>query len=539
MRCGWAVLRSTSMVTPGAIPFSAAAPAERTLGTKIARSVLFGGLRYVLITPVPFLLTPLILRKIGPAGYGTWAVFLALNSLTALADLGLVGTLSKFVAEYYANRDFPALERLLSSGVTLFLLMDCVVGVALWAAAPVLTIRLFRESSIGGVEICFLLRCFIIVLGANIFSQLFASVIAGVQRLDLTSMISAANVLLSALFGAMLLLQGWGLRGLVYGYVASALLTIGFYFFTVRHLLPQVAINPTRFDSHEARKMFGYSLRLYITQAAVVVHNQVEKIFLAVLVGVAPVGWYDIASDTSFKIRGAIGFILNPILSAASELNALGDETRMGELYYRAHKFLALFGVPSVCFVVAVSGRFIELWLGPSMRIIAIPLSVLLVANFFNLASGPGFLIFAGRGHMAPGIRSALFGLIMNVFLSLALIYRFGFAGAVVGTSVSVILASGYFVLTFHRETGYQMARVLREGYLKPTLCSVLTLVLLLLVCPVKNLGWAGIVGFGCIFLAFYVLEILCSQFFDAYDWVKIEDLVPAARYFRRVSRFA
>jgi len=89
-------------------------PVQRSLGTKIMRSVVFGGLRYVLVAPIPFVMTPLVLHRIGVAGYGTWAVFLAVNGLTSLVDLGLVGTLSKFVAEYYARQDFPALARLLN-----------------------------------------------------------------------------------------------------------------------------------------------------------------------------------------------------------------------------------------------------------------------------------------------------------------------------------------------------------------------------------------------------------------------------------------
>ena len=100
------------------------------LGTKIMRSVVFGGLRYVFIVPIPFIMTPLILHRIGVPGYGTWAVFLAINGLTSLADLGLVGTLSKFVAEYYARKDFPALARLLNSGLTLFLSLDCLIGIS-------------------------------------------------------------------------------------------------------------------------------------------------------------------------------------------------------------------------------------------------------------------------------------------------------------------------------------------------------------------------------------------------------------------------
>jgi len=56
--------------------------AQPALGTKIIRNVMFGGLRYVLVAPIPFVMTPFILHKIGVAGYGTWAVFLAINGLT-------------------------------------------------------------------------------------------------------------------------------------------------------------------------------------------------------------------------------------------------------------------------------------------------------------------------------------------------------------------------------------------------------------------------------------------------------------------------
>lgn len=503
------------------------------------RNVAFGGLRYVFIVPVPFVMTPFILHRLGVARYGTWAVFLAINGLTSLADLGLVGTLSKFVAEYYARQDFPALTRLLNSGLTLFLLLDLLIGASLWGASPLLARRLFRGSMVPGTELVVLMRCFLIVIAANILTQLFSSVTTGLQRLDLTNVISAANVLLSAFISAFLLLLGWGLRGLVYGYSASAVLTVAIYLIVVRRLLPEVVLNPLRFDRTEARKMFGYSLRLYVTQAAVAVHNQVEKVFLAMFVGVGPAGWYDIASDIALKVRGSIGFILSPVLPAASELNALGDQSRMRELYYRTHKYLALCGVPAVCYVVAVSHRFVELWVGPSMNMIALPLSILLFVNFLNLATGPGFLILAAKGDLKPGIQSAMLGIVVNIVLSLGLIWRFGFAGAVLGTSASLILASGFFMSVFHHSTGYPIFRVLRESYFKPILCSVSVLAVVLAIRPTKGLSWFGLAGAGIIFGIFYAIAIFFSHFFDEYDWSKIESFVPVTRLLRRMGPIA
>lgn len=529
----------TEETTEEEIVSPAPEPIQRSLATKIIRSVMFGGLRYVLVAPIPFVMTPLILHRIGVSGYGTWAVFLAINALTSLADLGLVGTLSKFVAEYYARKDFVALARLLNSGLSLFLVLDFVIGAALWIATPLFVRSLFHGSSVPNAELVSLLRFFQILIAANILSQLFASVTSGLQRLDLTHMMGAANAIMCAVFSAILLLRGFGLRGLVFGYVGSGVLTIVLYLILVRRLLPQVAWNPLRFDRAEARKMFGYSLRLYITQAAVAVHNQTEKVLLATLVGVSSAGLYDIASDVALKVRGVIGLILSPVLPAASELNALGDESRMKELYYRTHKYLALVGIPLVFYVAAISHRFVELWIGPKLTIVALPLSVLLAVNFFNLATGPGFLIFAGGGNMRPGLESALLAIFLNLILSLGLIYKFGFNGAVMGTAVALILASAYFMVVFHRQTKYPISRLLKESYLKPVFISALLIAVLLAVDPTKQLSWFGLVALGCIFGGLYSIAILLSRFFDEYDWNKIEGLVPGARYARRVMGIA
>jgi O-antigen/teichoic acid export membrane protein len=119
------------------------------------------------------------------------------------------------------------------------------------------------------------------------------------------------------------------------------------------------------------------------------------------------------------------------------------------------------------------------------------------------------------------------------------LIYKFGFAGAVVGTSVSLVVASGYFMSLFYRSTGYSFARVLRESYLKTISCSVLVLSVILTVRPVRSASWFGLAGTGAVFAAFYGVAILLSRFLDEYDWMKIESLVPMAKHVRKVSLVA
>jgi O-antigen/teichoic acid export membrane protein len=527
---------ANGQIEESAIAAASEIPTDVPLGAKIARSIMFGALRYVLLIPIPFIMTPFILHKIGVAGYGTWAVFLAINSLTSLADLGLVGTLSKFVAEHYAHRDFAALSRLLSSALTLFLLLGLAAAAVVGGGTQLLTRALFRGSSVSQPELMFLLRCFLVVIVANILVLLLSSITSGLQRLDITYIMSAANILLSAIGGGLLLVQGWGLRGLIYAYAGSAVLTLLGYAVIVRNLLPQVRVNPFHFEVAEARRMLGFSLRLYVIQASLSIHSQVDKVLLALLMGVTPVGWFDIASDVALKIRGVIGLILAPVLPAASELNALRDEPRTKELYYRTHKYLALLGIPFVVCTNVFAARFIELWLGPGMTMIALPLSLLVTSFFFNLASGPGFLIFAGRGHLKPAIRSCMLGIVLNVIASFGLIYTLGFAGAAIGTSVSISVAAIYLTWMFHHETGYRFGRLLRESYLKPAFSSILVIAPLIAMYPPKSLPWAGLVAIGLAFGALYSLVILLSRFFDEYDWTKIESFLPAMRHARRIG---
>jgi O-antigen/teichoic acid export membrane protein len=507
---------------------------EKPLSDRIVRNVLFGGFRSLLVAPVPFLLTPLILKKIGTGGYGTWAVFLAINGLTSLADLGLVGTLSKFVAQYHARRDYVGLNRLLNTGLAVFGALSLLLSGLLWVGTSLIVRILFHGSLISGPELAKLFRHFLAVVAANVLILLFSSVTTGLQRLDLTNVMSAVSILSAATLDAVLLFRGWGLRGLLYGQICASVLTLLGYVMLVNRLLPQIRLNPFGMNGTEAKHIFNFSLRLYFTQAAVAIHNNIEKLLLASLVGVAAAGWYDIANDVALKIRGAIGIVLSPVMPAASELGALKDEHRLVELYYRAHKYLAFVGVPVVCYVGAVSTRFVQLWIGPSFQVVALPLVILVFVNFFNLTSGPGFLILAGNGNLGPGMRSAVFGIVLNVGLSSILIYKFGFAGAVLGTSASLVIATTYFLYLFHRETGNPVGRLLRES-LRPVVCSLGVLALLWVIQSPRGLSWAGLVTWGVAFGIGYMTALLFSRFFDRYEWGKVESVVPAMRYLRRV----
>lgn len=511
-------------------------PDNGRISTKVIRNAIFNGIRLLVLAPLPLVVVPFFLKKLGTAGYGTWAIFLAISSVTSLADLGLVTTLGKHLAEFYALKDFRALNRFVNTGLVLYLAIACLVAVILWAGSAPLLAALFRGSSAPPGELRVLWRYLVLLVVANILTLLFTSLLVGLQRMDLSAGMAIFSMLASAGLSILFLAWNWGLRGVLVAYVSAASFTLFGHAFLLRKILPELRLNPLDFDWDTAKEILSFSITTYVTSVAVVIHNQIEKIYLARFAGVVPAGWYDISSDLAVKLRAVPGFVLAPIMPAAAELNAHSDEGKLGDLYYRAHKYLALVGIPFVLYIVFVAKRFVELWVGPALSFVAVPLSVLLIVNFVNLMTGPGFLILTGKGKLRPGLYSALLGIVLNLTLSFFLIRAYGFQGAVIGTSLSLSLASVFFLFLYEHETRASFLIIILRAYLKPIACSLIPIAFLWGLTGLNHSSWFGLAIGGFVFGIAYLGLLLVFRFFDSFDATILKGLFPIFRMARRVD---
>jgi len=505
------------------------------LGMKVVRNVGFSVLRVGLVLPIQFLLIPYILKNVGVGGYGTWAVLLVVISLTSLVDLGLSGTLTKHAAEYYTHGDFKALNRLIDTGQVLYALISMVAVLLLNLASPLLIGVLFRGSPTSPHELTVLWTWSSLLVACNFLGFPFYSVLLGLQRMDLSNIVSYSKVALGALFTVFFLYTGRGLRGLVYANLLAVVLTLLMSAGMVRALLPQLRSYGFAFDRGELKRIFGFGVKIYVTQVAVAMDSQISKMYLGALAGVQSAGCYNIANETAWKIRGVPELLLGPVMAAASELDARGDHARLRELYFRSHKYIALCGVPLVLGVAFFCKRLVHLWLGANLAAVALPLSVLVILYFFNLTSGPGYLIFIGRGLLGPGMKSALVSLTLNLSLGLVLVYFYGLWGGVLTTCVSVISGTAYFLYLFGKESGISFWSVIRQAYLKPAVCALCILAIFYRFVAVDGLGWGGLAVLGVVFGVFYILGLALSRFFDSFDRQIARNLLPMAGLARRM----
>lgn len=505
---------------------------QQGIGTKVVRSTAAGFLRLLISAPIPFLLTPFLIRHLGIAGVGAWAILLSINGLTTFADLGFPGTLTKHVSQYFTRQDYAKLNRVINAGILIFTFIALAWVLTVNLANRTLLSLFFRQSSIEPSHFQHALRLLTLAIAFNLLCTPFFSIISGMQRLDLVNMFWTASSLITASAAALFVSFGWGMDGLVAALVLTSAVIFVFAVVTAWHLLPQLRIRPQSVHLADIRELSSFSVQMYVGQVATAVYIHTEKLLLAHFVGLIPAGWYDIGNDLALKIRNAPALLVIPLMPAAAELDARQDDARTQELYYRTHKYLAFVGGALVGVVLLLAHRFVELWLGAGFSGTARALMVLTGVQIANLACGPALLILIGRGDLRPTIRFAVLGMVGTLIISTVLIALFGFTGALYGTSISVLSAAAYLVNVFHQRTGYSRRRLLRI-YVKPVLLIVgLTLIASRFV-PLAQLRWPGIfVTAAAIFIA-DGCGLLLMRYFDAFDVWAVERLFRVPRALR------
>jgi O-antigen/teichoic acid export membrane protein len=520
-------------------PDSANTPSERTPpGAKIVRNVVFGALRTLLVAPIPLLLTPFIIKHVGTNGLGVWAIFLAINGVSSLADLGVFGTLTKHVSEHYATQDFAGLNRVINAGLAIFTGAAALSAMILTFGSAAITALFFQKAPVPTTQLQHAIRLLSVAVSFNLLAFPFSSVLAGLQRLDFANLVSTLSTVAIAVAASLSLSFGWGVQGLAGSVVLGASVNLALSIFLARRVLPAYKLSMRTVGASDIKELFSFSLKMYVTQVGVVVHNQIEKFLLAYFSGLTAAGWYDIANDLSAKVRGVPSLLLAPLLPAASDLQAQGDQARTLLLYRRSQKYLALTGVLIAFVTGLLAHRFVQIWLGPGFSPVAMALIILVSVQLINLTSGPGLYIFIGRGNLGPGVRSAIAGIVLNVALSTALIWRFGFPGAVYGTALSVSLATIYFVYMFHRETEYPFSFLLAP-YAKPLTVGFLITIGARKLVPIDRLGWAGLGITALLSAVVYLTGLILARYFDDFDLRTIGHMLEVRKAFGRMSNIA
>jgi O-antigen/teichoic acid export membrane protein len=406
---------------------SAAEPAPRSLGAIVARNTLAQAAGKIVVLGVGAASIAVTTRYLGAAGYGRFALALALlQALGVLADAGLVAAVVR-----ESSRAPQRTAQLVGNALAMRLALGIVV-VALAAAASGL------PAYGPDVRTAVLIASVPFALG--IVSSSLAAVFQVRLQLGRAAVADAAGRVAS--FGALVAVVAadLGFAAVVASAAAGAIVTLAITAAFVR--VPPAA------DRAVWRELALAAIPLGLTLAVAELYFRADTFVLALSRPVAEVGHYSLAFRLYELLALFPGIVMASVFPLLSRQLAESREAAERTLHATARAFWTL-GVPLAAGGLVLAPELARLAGGDEFAAAADPLRLLLCAAALAYLSGLfGYTLIAGRQERSA-LWLSLAALVVNLALNVALAPAYGAtaSAAIALASEGLLLAGGWLLV--------------------------------------------------------------------------------------------
>ena len=459
----------TSMNTAG----SSSRLARRTIDNAV-----FNTLSWAVPAILSFLILPFIVRSLGPDAYGILTLVLTVIGYFAFLDLGLGTAVVKYVAEYSSGGDRETMNQLIGTIFLVLLVLGGVGACVLMLIAQPLAASVLKVPP-HLVRAAYISFC----IGSpgfffTVLLSFLSAIPNGLNRYDVTSMMSVGMGVLTTLGTALILWFGFSLLQVVSFNVVVSIVSIAAYVVIVKRLMPGVSLRP-RLCMPMLRRVLGFGLYSVLSRIAYVANYQGDRLFTGAILGVSSVTHYVVPFSLADRVSSITVRIGSVIFPAISELHGQKRHDEIVRLYLVSSRVILALST-AVCLPLGVFGnRLVALWMGSDfgLRTVGIVELVTLGLYMTSLTNVPSFVV-DGLGRPRISGISASCTTILHLSLIIPLAKVLGLIGIATAFLVSTAVVGPVFVYYVNRNViMIPQLRMLKEAYAKPLAAGVVSVV--------------------------------------------------------------
>jgi O-antigen/teichoic acid export membrane protein len=422
------------------------APIPKGRSEKFVRSVVWNwaGVSISLITG--FLVSPYLFRKLGPEGYGIWALSFSLIEYYWLLDLGVRSATAKFVAHYWTTEEPAQVSEIMSTAVS----YSCLIAVFMLGLVALGAPRIegfFHISAAYRESFRALLMLMTVSWCLGLIFNLFSAALEAVQRFDVTNRIAIITTgSRAALWFAMLYL-GYGIVALGIATLLNQCLMYALNYYYFRKVLPACRISVGHASLGTLKKMCSYGIHTFLQTVSMMGLNQGPPILIGHLLPTEFVGFYNLPVrllQYTVEFIGRIGVVTN--VNAAA-LAAREESRPLAKLAEYANRYCLTIFMPLGILLGIYGDQFFRLWIGPVGAAQAAPLlPILLIGYVFAVvAQFSSSMLLLGLGKHQRYAKGLFAEAVVVVVALWWVIPRWGILGVAWTCSILMILNRGLF----------------------------------------------------------------------------------------------
>lgn len=403
---------------------------------------------------VQFAVTVLIARVLSADGAGLF--FLALSIVTVASVLGRLGmdnAILRFVAEGRARGDWSSVNGAFRHAIRLVAATSLLISGVLLTSAGAISTALFQKP-----ELTIVLVTMTLAVVPMSISLVQAEALKGVGWIQTGVVMQSVLAWTVAIILLWPMALTWGPAG-----AAGALLAGMGVTAVTSQLLWRKATAPGRSATalFDRAKLLRTSTPLLWVSSINVALNWSGSFFLGIWASKADIGVFNAAFRTATLVTMVMLAMNSVVARQFAAANERGDREALRSLLHRSTKIMMIWAAP-IALTMALFPEAIMAVFGAEFSYGAGALSILVLAQFFNVAAGSLGKLLVMTGHERVERNVVAISAALNVAINVILIPLWGMIGAAVATAVALVVRnvlSGFAVHRIFGITPFQASR--------------------------------------------------------------------------------
>ncbi|HEX6252375.1 MAG TPA: oligosaccharide flippase family protein [Gemmatimonadaceae bacterium] len=459
-----------------ALPVPAAEAARER--SPVRRNVVanYAGSAWTAIVSLVFV--PLYIRYLGAEAYGLVGVFITIQALIVLLDMGLSAIANRELARRSAGNAIAEMRDLMRTLELVFWIAGVVIAAAIVTAAPLVARYWLENESLSVATVETSIALIGLAIGAQWPSFVYTGAFMGLQRhVTLNSTLAAAATVRALGALAVLVFVSQTIVAFFLWYAVTSLAQTAVMRMLVwRALPPSTRPDRVRWQLlHEQRRFAAGITGAY---ALTVVLTQLDKVVLSRLLTLRSFGYYALASVVATTLYRVAGPVVQAVYPRLTQLAASPhSRLELVQLYHRSCQSVAVLMIPAAVVVALFSHELLLLWTrdpvttAETYRILRL---LALGTALYGLAAVPHALQLAFGWTRLAIVTNALAVAVLLPAMLLGVLWfgAVGAAGAWLAMSAVFLVVHVHF--THSRVLPGERGRWYRDDLLAPLVVSVL-----------------------------------------------------------------
>lgn len=424
-----------------------------TTRSRVGRNALVGATVQIVSMGLSLLTTPVQLQALGMVSYGALAVVGSLMAYVGILDLGIGGSLTRYMSFYEQRGEQRHVDAIGTFGVVFYLGFAALLIPILLLCAPAIGRFLTLPPDLQAQFPLLLAEYFGLYIASSLTGILSAR-LASLHRMDLASWCGMTGWITFAALMVFLLPRHPTLQFIVLCSAIQIGLSAILMGTSIWRITGRVPLAPAWLPGKDIRQMFSFGAWTQVASVTAVVNLEADKAVISHNLSVGDVTPYQVANRLAMLNRSLpLQLIISMLPHVTARVSSGLSEEELTRLYADSSRLLMLATLVISGFVAAACGPALRFWLGADIKGAA-PLAAALIASYaVNNATGIGTTVIKAYGRPQLETYYGIVSAVLNVGFTILLIRPLGLYGVVAGTILGNVIGSVFFLVLFHRST--------------------------------------------------------------------------------------